>query len=108
MNLKLSSVPYLSSFLHSSITVPNQWIKDIKFVEFNELFQASNWSWYDDLVIHSNAGGAAGAAAATTVIKCPLCRTENGPTDIFNIKGNEDKCSVCYDNNVEKYFSKCN
>ena len=41
MNLKLSSVPYLSSFLHSSITVPNQWIKDIKFVEFNELLSSS-------------------------------------------------------------------
>ncbi len=41
MNLKLSSVPYLSSFLHSSITIPNQWIKDIKFVEFNELLSSS-------------------------------------------------------------------
>ena len=41
MNLKLSSAPYLSSFLHSSITVPNQWIKDIKFVEFNELLSSS-------------------------------------------------------------------
>ena len=41
MNLKLSSVPYLSSFLHSSITVPNQWINDIKFVEFNELLSSS-------------------------------------------------------------------
>ena len=29
MNLKLSSVPYLSTFLHSSITIPKQWINDI-------------------------------------------------------------------------------
>ena len=41
MNLKLSSVPYLSSFLHSSITVPNHLIKDIIFVEFNELLSSS-------------------------------------------------------------------
>ena len=41
MNLKLSSVPYLSSFLHSSITIPRQWINDIKFVEFNELLSSS-------------------------------------------------------------------
>ena len=41
MNLKLSSVPYLTSFLHSSITIPKQWIQDIKFVEFNELLSTS-------------------------------------------------------------------
>ena len=41
MDLKLSSVPYLSSFLHSSITIPRQWINDIKFVEFNELLSSS-------------------------------------------------------------------
>ena len=28
MNLKLSSVPYLTSFLHSSITIPKQWVND--------------------------------------------------------------------------------
>ena len=41
MNLKLSSVPYLSTFLHSSITVPKQWINDIKLVEFEELLSSS-------------------------------------------------------------------
>ena len=33
MNLKLSSVPYISAFLQSSITIPNQWINDIKLVD---------------------------------------------------------------------------
>ena len=28
MNLKLSSVPYLTSFLHSSITIPKQWVNE--------------------------------------------------------------------------------
>lgn len=41
MNLKLSSVPYLSTFLHSSITIPKQWINDIKLVEFEELLSSS-------------------------------------------------------------------
>ena len=41
MNLKLSSVPYFSTFLHSSITIPKQWINDIKFVEFNEILSSS-------------------------------------------------------------------
>ena len=40
-------------------------------------------------------------------IKCPLCRTDNSLDDIKNIKGYSEKCSVCYENNVNKYFSKC-
>lgn len=43
----------------------------------------------------------------STIIKCPLCRTENNKTEILNIKGSSESCSVCYDNNVDKYFSKC-
>ena len=41
MNLKLSSVPYISSFLQSSITIPKQWINDIKLVEFEEILSSS-------------------------------------------------------------------
>ena len=41
------------------------------------------------------------------IIKCPLCRTENNTDVIFSIKGNSDKCSICYENNVEHFFSKC-
>ena len=41
MNLKLSSVPYISAFLQSSITIPKQWINDIKLVEFEEILSSS-------------------------------------------------------------------
>ncbi|MDC3066409.1 hypothetical protein OA086_03080 [Candidatus Pelagibacter sp.] len=41
MNLKFSHYPYISTFLHSTTTVPQQWIKDIKYVEFNELLASS-------------------------------------------------------------------
>ncbi len=41
MNLKLSSVPYISAFLQSSITIPKQWIHDIKLVEFEEILSSS-------------------------------------------------------------------
>ena len=41
MNLKLSSVPYLTSLLHSTITIPKKWINDIKLVEFEELLSSS-------------------------------------------------------------------
>ena len=41
MNFKLSHFPYLSTFLHSTITIPQQWINDIKHVEFNELLASS-------------------------------------------------------------------
>lgn len=41
MILKLTSSPFLSSFLHSTITVPKRWVNDIKFVEFNELLSSS-------------------------------------------------------------------
>ena len=41
MNLKFTSAPYLSGILHSSITVPKEWIKDIKYLEFNELLSSS-------------------------------------------------------------------
>ncbi len=41
MEFKFNNVPYLSSFLHSTITIPNQWVKDIKLIEFNELLSSS-------------------------------------------------------------------
>ena len=40
-------------------------------------------------------------------IKCPICRTINTQKDILEIKGSNSKCIICYDNNVEIYFSKC-
>ena len=40
-------------------------------------------------------------------IECPLCRTVNNTKDIFEVKGSEEICKVCLENNVEKFFSKC-
>ena len=41
-------------------------------------------------------------------IECPLCRTMNNTKEIFEVKGSEDICKVCLENNIEKFFSKCN
>ena len=41
------------------------------------------------------------------IIKCPICRTENNISEIKNLKGVSEKCCICYENNVDKYFSKC-
>lgn len=41
------------------------------------------------------------------IIKCPICRSENTIDKIYPIKGAEDKCSVCYENKVEHFFSVC-
>ena len=41
MNFKLSYIPYFSSIIHSTKTLPQQWINDIKHVEFNELLASS-------------------------------------------------------------------
>jgi len=41
------------------------------------------------------------------IIKCPVCRTENEKSEIKKVKGLSDNCSICYDNNVEVYFPKC-
>jgi len=42
-----------------------------------------------------------------TIIKCPLCRMDNDKSEIKKIKGLSEVCSICYDNNVEIYFSNC-
>jgi hypothetical protein len=41
------------------------------------------------------------------IIKCPICRAENTIEKIYPIKGAEDRCSVCYENKVEHFFSVC-
>ena len=41
------------------------------------------------------------------LINCPLCRTENPQSSIKKIKGLSEKCSICYDNDVSIYLSKC-
>jgi hypothetical protein len=40
-------------------------------------------------------------------IACPLCRTENTRSEIRNIKGSSDTCSVCLDKEVDVYFLGC-
>ena len=40
-------------------------------------------------------------------VKCPVCRTINLRDEIKVIKGSGDKCSICYENPVELYFSQC-
>jgi hypothetical protein len=39
--------------------------------------------------------------------KCPLCRQDGNSNDTFEIKGLEEKCKICLDNNIELYFTKC-
>ena len=40
-------------------------------------------------------------------IICPGCRTENNYKEIFDIKGLDQKCIICFENDITKYFSKC-
>ena len=35
--VNFSVTPYLSALLHNVYTVPQKWVEDIKYVEFNEL-----------------------------------------------------------------------
>ena len=49
----------------------------------------------------------AGLKEITTSKKCPICRCINDKDTIFDIKGSTDKCSVCLENEVEKFFSDC-
>ncbi|MDP7194740.1 MAG: hypothetical protein QF864_00935 [SAR202 cluster bacterium] len=41
MNFKLPHIPYISTLIHSTSTIPQQWVRDIKHVEFNELLASS-------------------------------------------------------------------
>lgn len=40
-------------------------------------------------------------------IDCPICRTKNKTDKIKDVKGLTEKCKVCYQNNIEKIFTKC-
>ena len=39
--------------------------------------------------------------------QCPFCRTENRIVDVKKIYGSSDTCSICYEKNVEHFFSQC-
>ena len=63
--------------------------------------------YYDENDFNTNVNADLNPDLNDKTIKCPLCRTDNSLDDIKNIKGYSEKCSVCYENNVNKYFSKC-
>jgi hypothetical protein len=39
--------------------------------------------------------------------KCPYCRSENNKNKIMKLKGNNQNCCICLDNNVNIYFPEC-
>ena len=39
--------------------------------------------------------------------ECPICRTDGDAKNIFEVKGNDDTCKICLDNNAEVYFPNC-
>ena len=39
--------------------------------------------------------------------KCPICRTYNEKSKVVKAFGLEDKCKICLENNVERFFSEC-
>jgi hypothetical protein len=41
------------------------------------------------------------------VIQCPICRTDNLVTSIKPVYGSEEKCKICFDENVTKFFGEC-
>lgn len=43
----------------------------------------------------------------TTIIKCPMCRTENSKEQCVDIKGSSDTCSICLEATVEVFFIGC-
>lgn len=75
----------------------------------DELDFVPNPAYINDGAAADGADGADGDAIPViqNSVDCPLCRTKNEKNEIFSIKGSTESCSICYDNNVEKYFSKC-
>ena len=41
------------------------------------------------------------------IVQCPVCRTENSFDSIKVVFGCEEKCKICLENNVTKFFSDC-
>ena len=41
------------------------------------------------------------------VIQCPICRTDNKMSSIKPVYGTEEKCKICFDENVTKFFGEC-
>tara|TARA_B100000787_G_C16192037_1_gene298138 strand:+ start:2195 stop:2815 length:621 start_codon:yes stop_codon:yes gene_type:complete len=49
----------------------------------------------------ANTGG------TSSIISCPVCRTDNSPDKCVEIKGSSDTCTVCLENSVEIFFLGC-
>jgi len=39
--------------------------------------------------------------------ECPICRTFDNKDNVFEVKGAEETCKICLQNNVEIYFPNC-
>jgi hypothetical protein len=48
-----------------------------------------------------------GGVEAPNTVECPVCRTPNEKTKIVKAYGIEDKCKICMESNVERFFSEC-
>ena len=52
-------------------------------------------------------GAGAGGGEVSLTIECPVCRTLNEKSKIVKAYGLEDKCKICMETNVERFFSEC-
>jgi hypothetical protein len=41
-------------------------------------------------------------------LNCPICRTHINKNNVFEIKGLNEKCNICFENNINLYFKSCN
>ena len=41
------------------------------------------------------------------IIQCPICRTDNQISSIKTVYGAEEKCKICFDENITKFFGEC-
>jgi hypothetical protein len=58
----------------------------------------------------SSSGAVSGgsvSSGASKFIKCPICRKDIDVDKVSPIFGSSDKCSICFDNSVEVYFTEC-
>lgn len=85
---------YISNTINPNVdtSIDNDIINDI--VEDNNLINGDIFEPFEEL--------------NDTVVMCPLCRTESHiATQIHDIRGSSDMCSVCMDRNVEIFLGGC-
>ena len=98
MRIKLAHFPYLSTFLHSTTTIPQRWINDIKHVENNDLVEAFLAMMYSDLMTNRMS-----CAIMNDLFK--NIKEENKDKEIFKQRKIEfgTKCPI-YEEIYNKYF----